>query len=110
MANSFVTSTSTETGVVDTVGASNGITVQGGVLIDVAANIASGDTLQLQGEYLTAASGVDTNAKEWLTIEAYTVDTAKVVRIASKRRIRINMSVAAGTSYFELTAGSRAAS
>jgi hypothetical protein len=110
MANNFVTGLSSETGDMDTAGSSTGITVQGGVLVDVACSITSGDSLTLDGEYLTGNTGDDvSNSKEWLVIETYTTDVAKVLRVASRRRLRITMSVDGGgaASHFELTAGNR---
>lgn len=79
------------------------VTVRGSRLIDVAVNIGSGDTIDLQGEYETGAS----NAKEWLTIEQYTSDTAKVVRLAASRRVRLKQSAGTASSTVELTVGNK---
>jgi hypothetical protein len=87
----------------DTPGATSPITVKGACLIDLAIDLTAGDTIQLQAEYATGAA----NALQWQTVESYTTDTVKVVRIASARRVRINKSVDAGDAFIELAVGNK---
>ena len=87
----------------DTAGSTSAVTVRGARLVDIGVNIGSGVTIDLEGEYEVGAS----NAKDWFVIESYTVDTFKVMRFASTRRVRLTLSAGSATTLVELTAGNK---
>lgn len=88
----------------DTVTATEPITVRGSRLVDISVNIGAGDVLAVQGEYFSGVA----NAAEWATIESYIADTVKVLRVAAARRLRLKLTTAnARPTTVELTVGNK---
>lgn len=106
MANSFTSSNKSVVGSIDSTGASDAIDVGAGQLVDISVDFDTATafvgTIELQRETKTGAS----NVAEWQTIESYTGSVEKVAQSATRRRYRLNCSVAtSGTAEIELTAG-----
>ena len=106
MANSFTAAGGMCVGSFDTNGSSDSITVTGAKNVDIAIDFGGtfDGNIDLEGEYRTGAA----NAMQWQVIENYTGDTAKVVQVATARRLRLTAkSITTGEALFELAAGNR---
>ena len=104
MANTSTGSFSRVIGSFDGTGSSDAITVNAARLVDVSIDGTFDQTIDLERETSTGTA----NANNWVVIESYTSPVEKVVRCATRRRLRLTCSVdTSGESFFDMTAGNR---
>ncbi len=104
MANTSTGSFSRVIGSFDSTGSSDAIVVNAARGVDVSISGTFAQTIDLERETSTGAA----NAENWVVIESYTAPVEKVVRNASRRRLRLTCSAdTSGESFFDLTAGNR---